>query len=532
MDFISVTFMIFILILICLYFLVPDKYKWMVLLAGSYVFYAFSGIKLMIFLIFTTGVTFVSGRKLGDINEESSRYLKEHKADLTRDEKKQYKSQITARKKRIVTAAVVVNLGILIFLKYFNFIAKNINLVIGQFGVTEKVPLLNLLLPLGISFYTLQSIAYIVDLYRGKYQADRNFLKFALFMSFFPQIIQGPIARYDQLASQLYEPHKFDYTRVTQGFQLVLWGYMKKLILADRLAVAVNFIFDDPAPHEGFILFFAAAGYGLQVYADFSGGMDIARGVSQVLGIELALNFERPYFAKSVEEFWRRWHITLGSWMRDYVFYPLSLSKNFANLGKRTRKIFGNYIGKKLPTFLSMFIVFLLVGVWHGSSWKYVAYGIWNGVIIVSSILLEPVYQKMAQKCGMDTESAGWKFFQMFRTFVLCSFGRFFSRGKTCMKAIDMFIRALAFPNPWVFFNGGFLNFGLSYKDYNVIFISILVLLVVGIMQERGVHIREKIAEQHICFRWVIYLGAVLTLLVFGYYGGGYSASEFIYQQF
>ena len=222
MDFISVTFMIFILILICLYFLVPDKYKWMVLLAGSYVFYAFSGIKLMIFLIFTTAVTFVSGRKLGDINQESSQYLKEHKTELSRDEKKQYKNRISLRKKRIVAGTVIVNLGILIFLKYFNFIAKNINLVLSQFEVTEKVPLLNLLLPLGISFYTLQSIAYIVDLYRGKYQPDRNFLKFSLFMSFFPQIIQGPIARYDHLASQLYEPHKFDYTRVTQGFQLIL----------------------------------------------------------------------------------------------------------------------------------------------------------------------------------------------------------------------------------------------------------------------------------------------------------------------
>ena len=180
--------MIFILILICLYFLVPDKYKWMVLLAGSYVFYAFSGIKLMIFLIFTTAVTFVSGRKLGDINQESSQYLKEHKTELSRDEKKQYKNRISLRKKRIVAGTVIVNLGILIFLKYFNFIAKNINLVLSQFEVTEKVPLLNLLLPLGISFYTLQSIAYIVDLYRGKYQPDRNFLKFSLFMSFFPQI--------------------------------------------------------------------------------------------------------------------------------------------------------------------------------------------------------------------------------------------------------------------------------------------------------------------------------------------------------
>lgn len=532
MDFISVSFLIFVIILVFAYFLMPDKYKWTVLLVGSYVFYGFSGIKLVVFLVFTTGVTFFSGLLLGNINEDSARHLKLHKADLTREEKKEYKNKVSSRKKRVVACAVVVNLGILIFLKYFNFIAKNINLVLVKVGFAGNIPLLKLLLPLGISFYTLQSIAYIVDLYRGKYKPDRNFFKFSLFMVYFPQIIQGPIARYDQLAHQLYVPHKFEYTRVTQGMQLILWGYMKKLILADRIAIPVNFIFDNPAPHEGFVLFLAAAGYGLQVYADFSGGMDIARGVSQILGIELVLNFERPYFAGSISEFWRRWHITLGSWMRDYVFYPLSLSKAFATLGKRTRKVFGNYIGKKLPTFLSMFIVFLLVGVWHGSSWKYVAYGLWNGIIIVSSILLEPVYEKIIEKLKINTECFSWRFFQMARTFILCSFGRFFSRGKTCLTAIDMFKRALAYPNPWVFFNGTFLNLGLSYKDYYVIFISILVFLVVGIMQEKGIHIREKIAEQNLYFRWMIYIGAVVAVLIYGSYGSGYSASEFIYQQF
>ncbi len=351
-------------------------------------------------------------------------------------------------------------------------------------------------------------------------------------MSFFPQIIQGPIARYDQLAHQLYEPHKFEYTRVTQGVQLILWGFMKKLILADRLAVAVNLIFDNSASYEGFLLFFAAAGYGLQVYADFSGGMDIARGAAQILGIKLELNFERPYFATSISDFWRRWHITLGSWMKDYVFYPLSLSKAFAKLGKRTRKVFGNYVGKKLPTFLSFFIVFLLVGVWHGSSWKYVAYGIWNGTIIVSSILLDPFYEKFLEKCHVNTKCFSWKFFQMVRTFILCGFGRFFSRAVSCMTAVDMIKRTVANPNPWVFFDGSFLELGLEYKDFYVLYIAILVLLAVGVMQEKGIHIREKIAEQNLYFRWMIYIGAVVAVLIYGNYGTGYAVGEFIYQQF
>ncbi len=268
------------------------------------------------------------------------------------------------------------------------------------------------------------------------------------------------------------------------------------------------------------------------MYADFSGGMDIARGAAQILGIKLELNFERPYFATSISDFWRRWHITLGSWMKDYVFYPLSLSKAFAKLGKRTRKVFGNYVGKKLPTFLSFFIVFLLVGVWHGSSWKYVAYGIWNGTIIVSSILLDPFYEKFLEKCHVNTKCFSWKFFQMVRTFILCGFGRFFSRAVSCMTAVDMIKRTVANPNPWVFFDGSFLELGLEYKDFYVLYIAILVLLAVGVMQEKGIHIREKIAEQNLYFRWMIYIGAVVAVLIYGNYGTGYAVGEFIYQQF
>lgn len=390
MAFVSGSFLVFLFLVFAVYFLTPKKYQWVILLLASYIFYAFSGVKLLFFLVLTTMVTFLTGRLLGSVNQQTSQYLAAQKKSLSREEKKEYKNGQTTKKRRILFCAVLVNLGILIFLKYFNFLAGNVNSVISLFGSDAKIPVLNLLLPLGISFYTLQSIAYVVDVYRGKYEPDGNIAKFALFMSYFPQIVQGPIARYDQLAHQLYESHKFEYNRVTQGAQLILWGFIKKLVIADRLAVIVNPIFDNYQNYGGILLFIAAAGYGFQVYADFSGGMDIARGVSQILGIDLVLNFERPYFARSLAEFWRRWHITLGSWMKDYVFYPLSLSKQFSKLGKATRKVLGNYIGKKLPTFLSMFIVFMLVGVWHGSSWKYVGYGLWNAVIIVSSILLEP----------------------------------------------------------------------------------------------------------------------------------------------
>lgn len=532
MAFVSGGFLLFLTIVIAVYFLVPKKIQWVVLLMASYIFYAFSGIKLLFFLMLTTGVTYYTGRVLGRINEDTAQYIKAQKAVLSREERKAYKNGQTVKKRRVLLAAILINLGILIFLKYFNFLSGSVNAVFSLFSSSVKVPALNLLLPLGISFYTLQSIGYVVDVYRGKYEPDKNLAKFALFLSFFPQIIQGPIARYDQLAHQLYESHKFDYTRVTMGAQLILWGFIKKLVLADRLGIAVDQIFNNYNEYTGIMLFLAAAGYGLQVYADFSGGMDIARGAAQIMGIELVLNFERPYFARSIGEFWRRWHITLGSWMKDYIFYPLSLSKQFSKLGKFTRKILGNYIGKKLPTFLSMFIVFLLVGVWHGSSWKYVGYGLWNGIIIVSSILLEPFYIKVAHKFKVNTDCFGWRFFQMFRTFVLCSLGRFFSRGASFLVAAKMFKHTFTGFNPWVLFDGSLLELGLDIYNLLVIVLMIIVFLVVGIYQEKGIHIRETIARQNIYFRWMIYLGAFTFVVVLGIYGPGYSATEFIYQQF
>jgi D-alanyl-lipoteichoic acid acyltransferase DltB (MBOAT superfamily) len=527
MDFVSVIFIGFVIALGIVYFTVPKSFQWFILLVASYTFYIISSSELVVYLIITTCVTFLTGNWIGKIIKDSAAFMKAHKGDLSREEKKKFKSKTVLKKKAVLVLAVLINLGLLIYLKYFNFIGSSINSLAGT-----QIPRLNLLLPLGISFYTLQSIGYLVDLYRGKFEPDRNIFKFALFMSFFPQIIQGPFARYDHLAKQLYEKHRFNYERITMGVQLILWGFMKKLILADRIAVPVNQIFNNYASYGGFMIFFASAGYGLQVYADFSSGMDIARGVAQIYGIELSLNFERPYFAKSVSEFWRRWHITLGAWMRDYIFYPLSLSSAFASLGKGFRKVFGNYVGKKIPSFLSMFIVFLLVGIWHGSSWIYVGYGLWNGIIITSSIMLEPVYVGIAKKLRINTDCFSWRFFQMVRTFVLCSMGRIFPRASSMTAVWAMFKSMFTDFNPWVFWDSSFLQLGLTYKDYMVVFICIIVLFVVGNMQEKGMVIRKEIAKQNLYFRWLLYIGAVLVLLIYGMYGPGYSASEFIYQQF
>lgn len=531
MAFVSFPFIIFIAALFCVYFIVPKKYQWCVLLAGSYLYFWINSEWLILVMFAATLVTFLVAQAIYKVNSEGKQYIKENSANMSSQEKKEYKEKTKKRAKNILLIGVGIDLGILLFLKYSNFFAGNTNKLLAYLDV--EIPTLKLLLPLGISFYTLQAIAYMTDVYRNKYEPDRHLGKFMLFMSYFPQIVQGPIARYNKLAHQLYEEHEFDYQRAMYGLQLIMWGWMKKVIIADRIATPTNQIFNNYSEYSGLMVFVGAVFYGLQVYTDFSGGMDIARGVSQVFGIELELNFKQPYFSTSIEDFWRRWHMTLGSWMKDYVFYPLSLSKTFGNLSKKTRKYLGQFIGKRLPSFLAMFIVYFLVGFWHGPEWKYIAYGIWNGVFIVAGILLTDVYRVAREKIGIEEETFTWRLFQILRTFVLVSLGRIFSRANGLRAAISMFqLITVKWYDLSFVVDGSLLELGLDNANMILLVISIVVLFAVDYLHEKGFHIREEISKQHIIFRWIIYYSAIMIILIFGIYGPEYNSASFIYEQF
>lgn len=531
MSLLSLEFAVFWLITTVIYFVFPRNWRWVVLLISSFVFYFYGGIGTGYFMLITVLCVYLIARLLDIYNEKQKQYFKDN-PELSREEKKNYKKQNQKIKRLILTAGLLVCFGILVFLKYFNFLSEQTFSILGLFGVESDPPRIDLALPLGISFYTLQATSYIIDVYRGKLSAEKNIAKVALFVSFFPQMIQGPIGRYKLLANQLYEGHVFDFTRFKHGALLVLWGFIKKLTLAEYTGIIADTVFDNYTDYKGIVIFIGSVAYGFQVYADFSGGMDIVRGISQILGIEMSVNFERPYFARSVSEFWRRWHITLGAWMKDYVFYPLSLSQAAVKMGKKTRKIFGTYIGKMLPTFLASFVAFMLVGVWHGSSWKYVAYGLWNSGIITGSIMLDPVYKKVQNRLKINTDCFSWKLFQIIRTFVLVSIGRIFSRADSFMISVKMIKRMFSEFNPWVITDGSLFDLGLDEKQFNLIIVVLLILLVVSIMQENGIRIRQKLDEQNVLFRWAVIIGAVLFLMVYGAYGSSFSASDFVYQQF
>lgn len=540
MTYTSLNFILFVLVTMLVYFLFPaKKFKWVVLLAASYVFYLFAGYKYIFFILFTTATTYLFAIWINRISDRSKSLLKQNKAEWDKEKKKKFKNSTKVKKRLVMALVLVINFGILAFLKYYNFFSGSINDIMGCFGIGFSAPTVKLFLPLGISFYTFQSMGYIVDVYRDKTAAEKNPLKLALFVSFFPQIIQGPISIYDQLAKQLYEPHSFDFTRFKHGAELIMWGFFKKLVIADRAVIAINTVTDSYGTYNGTTLTFTILLYALQLYADFSGGIDISRGVAQVFGIDMIDNFKRPYFSKSINEYWRRWHISLGAWLKNYLFYPLAMSQLFINTSKKIKNTrfgktaAGTHIAKVLPTSFASLIVFLVVGIWHGASWKYVGFGLWNGLIIMASILLKPVFDFVLTKLRINAASFGYGLFAMFRTFIVVLVGYVFDVAPSFSQAIKTI---------YMFFTDQSLSVGLSQigslglgkKDFLVILAGMTAIFIVSVIQERNstTTLREIIDQKPFALRWGMIFVGIISIVVFGIYGSGYNPADFVYMQF
>lgn len=540
MSYTSINFFALVLITAILYFSLPLKRnRWIVLLAASYVFYMFAGFKYIAFILLTTVSTYLITVWIDRVSCKAKQELIENKTVWSRQQKQQYKNKIKKNKRMIMALALVINFGVLGFLKYYNFFAGSFNDFMGIFKMNFSAPTLKLFLPLGISFYTFQSMGYVIDVYREKFPAERNPAKLALFVSFFPQIVQGPISFYDQLAHQLYEPHRVDFTRIKYGCELILWGFFKKLVIADRAVIAINTVVADYDKYYGSTLLFTILLYALQLYADFSGGIDISRGIAQIFGIEMAENFKRPYFSKSISEYWRRWHITLGAWMKEYLFYPLAMSNMFLSASKKMKKSkigltkTGSHIAKVLPTAVASLIVFLIVGIWHGSSWKYVAFGLWNGVIIMLSILLKPLFDNILKKLHIPSKSLIWKLLQMFRTFVIVCIGYVFDVAPSFKQATHSIFKIMFCFNIEQLKDNVF-RLGLEAKDFIILLFATIILFLISLIQEKkdNVSIRVRINKTNSMVQWLILFVAVMIVLIFGVYGSNAHNADFVYAQF
>ena len=378
----SVSFLLCLAALLIVYYLTPRRAQWLVLLAASIFFYLWSDLRAGLFLLASILITYFSAVRMEAIRAAEA------------DE-----NRARARCRRVLLAGMLANLGILAALKYLNFLLQNIAALTGA-----SLPVLRLLLPLGISYYTFQTVGYLLDVYWKRTQAQTNVLRLALFVSFFPQLVQGPIGRYDRLGPQLTEGHALEWDSLRRGMWRIAWGLFLKMVLADWAGVFREAIFAAPEQYGG-IAIFGTLLYTVELYGNFAGGIDLAIGISLLFGIRLDENFRRPFFSGSLTEFWQRWHITLGTWMKDYVFFPLSMSRAMRAFGKKSKARFGKKIGRVLPLCLSNLIVFFLVGLWHGPSWANIGWGLYNGVIIASTNLLGERYAALRSRLGIREDA-------------------------------------------------------------------------------------------------------------------------------
>jgi len=530
MLFTSYGFLLFIAILLGLCIICPGKHRWKLLLVASMVFYALSGLRYLVYIAVTILSSYGTGLIIGNLHLKQEQHFSAGGDTLTRDDKKVYRAANKSARLRWLVLCLLFNLGILATVKYADFAILNINVFIDIFG-GEDLAFFRFALPLGISFYTFQTMGYVVDVYRGAVSVERNPFKLALFTSFFPQLIQGPISRFGDLSATLFSSHRISAKELSFGLQRVVLGFFKKLVIADRLMIALRMISSNPDEYHGVFVLYAALLFAVAMYADFTGGIDITIGIAEAMGIKIKENFNRPFYAVSVADFWRRWHITMGTWFRDYMYYPMLTSRPMTKLSKLTRKLLGDGIGKRLPIYITTITIWFTIGLWHDASWNFVLWGLFNGMIIIISEEFSPLYEKFHGKFNKLGNLAIYRAFQIVRTFCLVSMIRIlyiYEDVGTYFRAIGSLFTDMRAER---LFTDDLMHLGLSVADYIVAFVAVALLIIMGQLG-KDTDIRESLSQRPRLVRYVIVLLLVFSTIIFGAYGIGYDAAQFIYNQF
>lgn len=498
MLFNSAEFLVFFPIAALGYYLIPHKVRYLWLLACSYYFYMCWNPVYALLILFSTAITWMSGILLEKIKMADLNEVKRSRC-----------------KKLCVTFSVILNLAVLGYFKYANFFIGNINYALSLFHAAYEVPAVDVLLPVGISFYTFQALSYTVDVYRDEIYAEKNFFRYALFVSFFPQLVAGPIERSKNLLKQLNEKHTFSFDQARSGFMLMIWGYFLKMVLADRIAIVVNTVYGDIDLYSGWYLIVASILFAFQIYCDFAGYSTIAMGAAEIMGFKLMDNFNAPYFSQSVSEFWRRWHISLSSWFKDYLYIPLG----------------GNRKGTARK-YINLMIVFLLSGLWHGSSWSFIAWGGLNGLYQIVGSWMKPLRDKSVAVLHLNRDTFSHKLFRTVFTFLLIDSTWVFFRADRFTDAFRIFKSMLTTRNTWILFDDSLFTLGLDWKNFMVMVVAIIILLCADYCKKKGIVLREFICQQELWFRWTVMLIGIMSILLFGMWGSGYNAASFIYFQF
>lgn len=510
-----------------IYQLTPQRWRSRVLLGFSYVFFWSLSGNLIIYLLGTTVFVHCIGIWLEWLKSEQ-------KAELScaqREEKKRIKGIYQRKSRRVLLFGVVLLVGILAYLKYYNFFVDNVTGIFGSmlpFTLEEK----KILMPIGISFYTLQAIGYMADVYWGKIRAEEKLEKTALFLAFFPQIMEGPICRWQDTSETLFSGRPLEIDNITDGYIRIFWGLFKKKVVADRLAIGVNAIFDNYTSYSGAMIAFAAVAYTVQLYMEFSGCMDIIIGSGQLFGIKLPENFRQPFCAQSAAEFWRRWHISLGTWFKTYIFYPVSMSGPVKKWNQYGRKHFGKYVTMLGTSAMALFPVWLCNGLWHGARWSYIFYGMYYFVLILTGIAVEPARDRILAAFHIAPGAKGLKYMRIAKTWVIIFVGELFFRADGLRAGLHMFssmFRDFAVSDLW---NGRLLDLGMSRADFAAIAAGCIAVAVIGSVKERNIEVRKSLAQKPVVIRWGIYYALILAVIVIAAYGDGYQAVDMIYAGF
>lgn len=500
MQFNSIHFLIFFPVVLLIYFIIPRKLRYMWLLAASYYFYMSWNPSYAILIAFSTVVTYLCSIIIEQSAAEPG------------------KSWQILRKATLVIA-LGVNLAILFMFKYLDFALDNINSVLDTIGISIIENKFDFLLPVGISFYTFQALGYVIDVYRKDIKAEYNLFKYALFVSFFPQLVAGPIERSGKLLNQLKNADKiklWNYERIVKGFMIMMWGFFLKVVIADRAATVVNTVFGQYYAYGSFELITAAVLFAVQIYCDFASYSTIAVGAAQIMGFELMDNFDTPYFAMSIKEFWRRWHISLSTWFRDYLYIPLG----------------GNRKGT-IQKYINTMTVFLVSGLWHGANWTYVIWGALHGAYQIIGDITKPAKAKLEKKFNVKTEALSYKLIKIATTFALTCLAWIFFRADTVYIAVDYIQRLFTQLNPWALTTGVIYSIGLERQEMNILIIALFVMLLVDLLRYTKNIRFENIADnQNFWVRGLIIMTLIFAVIIFGAYGYNFDAQEFIYFQF
>ena len=493
MLFNTLDFLVFFPIVLLVYFVLPTRIRYVWLLVASYYFYMCWNPAYIVLIMVSTVITYVCGRIIGALQENKL-------------------------KKLVIALSFISNLGILIYFKYTGFLINTLNSLLTAIHF-QRIPTFDVLLPVGISFYTFQALGYTVDVYRGEVKAERNLLKYALFVSFFPQLVAGPIERSRNLLNQINDEinHKlWNYERVTSGLMTMLWGFFLKVVIADRIAVLVDTVFTGYEQYGTVVLTAGAVAFAVQIYCDFAGYSTIAIGAAKALGFDLMENFDTPYLARGIVDFWHRWHISLSTWFRDYLYIPLG--------GSRCSKV---------RKYANILVTFGVSGLWHGAGWNYMAWGLLHGIYQIIEKVLKPLADSTHKRFHTRTESFGYKFFQTAVTFILVDIAWIFFRADSMHQAVHYVQRMFTCRDWWSLFDQSLYTLGLNVQEIHILAFGVILLLLTDILRyTKRKSIAEFLSGQWIVFRWSVLLVLLFTCIIFGYYGPGFDSTQFIYFQF